>query len=89
MAKCLRCGAGAEWIQGKVPDEVPVDEPADQPSECLVRLPRCAQYPKCPCGGPEGWTDNGSADKSSPDLVPAPDGSRVLVVNDEADKRSE
>lgn len=21
MAKCLRCGAGNEWIQGKVPDE--------------------------------------------------------------------
>lgn len=21
MSKCLRCGAGSEWIQGKVPDE--------------------------------------------------------------------
>ncbi len=23
MAKCLRCGAGNEWIQGRVPDESP------------------------------------------------------------------
>jgi len=21
MARCLRCGAGSEWIEGKVPDE--------------------------------------------------------------------
>lgn len=32
MAKCLRCGAGAEWIQGNVPDEVPVEESADRAS---------------------------------------------------------
>ena len=27
MPKCLRCHAGAEWIQGRVPDEPPADEP--------------------------------------------------------------
>lgn len=23
MSKCLRCGAGPEWLQGKIPDELP------------------------------------------------------------------
>lgn len=26
--KCLRCGAGSEWIKGRVPDEVPEDKPS-------------------------------------------------------------
>jgi len=25
MAKCLRCGAGSEWLQGAVPDEPSTD----------------------------------------------------------------
>ena len=24
MSKCLRCGAGPEWLQGKIPDEQPI-----------------------------------------------------------------
>lgn len=28
-------------------------ETTPQPTECLVRLPLCAKYPDCPCGGPQ------------------------------------
>jgi hypothetical protein len=40
------------------------DGVTDQPALCLARkaatdepLTRCADYPRCPCGGPEGWPD--------------------------------
>jgi len=41
--------------------------PADTAPACLGRnvkdepLPRCEAYPKCPCGGLEGWTDDSAA----------------------------
>ena len=40
---------------------------ADTAPACLGRnvkdepLPRCEAYPKCPCGGLEGWTDDSAA----------------------------
>lgn len=33
MAKCLRCGAGNEWLQGKVKDEVNPHNPPFQTSD--------------------------------------------------------
>jgi hypothetical protein len=36
MSKCLRCGAGPEWLQGKIPNEQSeIDEwhPASKPSK--------------------------------------------------------
>ncbi len=29
MANCLRCGAGSEWIQGRVPKETTAEETSD------------------------------------------------------------
>jgi hypothetical protein len=41
---------------------------ADKSALCLARrveddtpLPRCDQYPRCPCGGPEGYADDSAA----------------------------
>lgn len=40
------------------------------PAMCLARkvgsdepLTRCKQYPRCPCGGPEGWPSAGGPQK--------------------------
>ena len=47
MAKCLRCGAGNEWIQGRVPDE-PAVQPevrrCDQRMTTLLGVARCTMH---------------------------------------------
>lgn len=53
MAKCLRCGAGDEWIQGRVPDEVV--NPTDW------QCPKCDSYSP----GPERKCWNCSYDRTS------------------------
>jgi hypothetical protein len=64
MAKCLRCGAGAEWIQGRVPDEVPVQEPANQPDA----IPRCKD-----CGAVDGhYSSCGTTDQQAVSMQDAP-----------------
>lgn len=56
--KCLRCGAGAEWIEGKVPDE-PARDSRDVEHQAhrsaMKTLPPC-DHDECPCGQPATWT---------------------------------
>ena len=37
MAKCLRCGADASWLQGRVPDEVALDASAEAPKKWPIK----------------------------------------------------
>lgn len=59
------CGSGLPRYEGACPACYPSVQRATADSAlCLVRmvgtdepLPRCEAYPKCVCGGPEGWPD--------------------------------
>jgi len=48
MSKCLRCGAGSEWIQGRVPKEPPDDSGVDYE---IVKLAACIIRDKISASG--------------------------------------
>jgi hypothetical protein len=56
MAYTVTIRLNPDW---KEPEEIAL---SGSPALCLARkvgsdepLTRCAAYPRCPCGGPEGW----------------------------------
>lgn len=64
--------AGGHLGEVYIPTKTPSAEAPD--AMCLARkvgtdepLTRCAQYPRCPCGGPEGWPTSVSAGESRED----------------------
>lgn len=62
MSKCLRCGAGSEWIQGKVPDEPKAGSELAAPTcsvKCEWHHSRSGECYETKCGNAFQFTNDG------------------------------